>query len=106
MILLVGCLGWLVCRSQARADDGNNLGIVVGPDAPRLEQFAADQLGDYLGKLFGLELKVNFATPYVARSPSEFWSRWNITLSRWFGDYGYLPLGGSRVPLRHQILNY
>ena len=58
-----------------------------------------------LGKFFGLELRVNFATPYVSRSPSEFWSRWNITLSRWFGDYVYVPLGGSRVPVQRTIVN-
>jgi alginate O-acetyltransferase complex protein AlgI len=58
-----------------------------------------------LGKLFGLELRVNFATPYVSRTPSEFWSRWNITLSRWFGDYVYVPLGGSRVDLPRTVLN-
>ena len=44
-----------------------------------------------LGRFFGLELRINFATPYVSRTPSEFWSRWNITLSRWFGDYVYVP---------------
>ena len=58
-----------------------------------------------LGRFFGLELRINFATPYVSRTPSEFWSRWNITLSRWFGDYVYVPLGGSRVDLPRTVLN-
>jgi alginate O-acetyltransferase complex protein AlgI len=58
-----------------------------------------------LGRLFGLELRVNFSTPYVSRSPSEFWSRWNITLSRWFGDYVYIPLGGSKVALSRTVVN-
>jgi alginate O-acetyltransferase complex protein AlgI len=58
-----------------------------------------------LGKLFGLELRINFATPFVSRTPSEFWSRWNITLSRWFGDYVYVPLGGSRVDLPRTLAN-
>jgi alginate O-acetyltransferase complex protein AlgI len=49
-----------------------------------------------MSRLFGLELMPNFSTPFLARTPSEFWSRWNITLSRWFGDYVYIPLGGSR----------
>lgn len=52
-----------------------------------------------MSKLFGLELMPNFSTPFIARTPSEFWSRWNITLSRWFGDYVYIPLGGSRGAL-------
>lgn len=58
-----------------------------------------------LGKLFGIELRINFSTPYVSRSPSEFWSRWNITLSRWFGDYVYIPLGGSRVTVGRTAVN-
>lgn len=58
-----------------------------------------------LGRFFGLDLRVNFATPYVSRTPSEFWSRWNITLSRWFGDYVYVPLGGSRTDLPRTVLN-
>ena len=39
-----------------------------------------------MSKLFGLELMPNFSTPFISHTPSEFWSRWNITLSRWFGD--------------------
>jgi alginate O-acetyltransferase complex protein AlgI len=58
-----------------------------------------------LGKFFGLELRINFTTPYVSKTPSEFWSRWNITLSRWFGDYVYVPLGGSRVGLPRTVVN-
>jgi len=45
----------------------------------------------------GFELTENFDHPYLARSPSDFWRRWNISLSTWFRDYVYLPLGGSRV---------
>jgi alginate O-acetyltransferase complex protein AlgI len=58
-----------------------------------------------MSKLFGLELMPNFSTPFISRSPSEFWSRWNITLSRWFGDYVYIPLGGSRGPLPATVRN-
>jgi alginate O-acetyltransferase complex protein AlgI len=58
-----------------------------------------------MSRLFGLELKQNFSTPFISRTPSEFWSRWNITLSRWFGDYVYIPLGGSRGPLWMTIRN-
>lgn len=48
-----------------------------------------------LGRLFGFELPENFNYPYVARSVREFWRRWHITLSEWFRDYLYFPLGGS-----------
>ncbi len=58
-----------------------------------------------MSKLFGLELMPNFRTPFIAHTPSEFWSRWNITLSRWFGDYVYIPLGGSRGELWQTIRN-
>jgi alginate O-acetyltransferase complex protein AlgI len=44
----------------------------------------------------GFELTENFDHPYLARSPSDFWRRWNISLSSWFRDYVYIPLGGSR----------
>jgi D-alanyl-lipoteichoic acid acyltransferase DltB (MBOAT superfamily) len=45
----------------------------------------------------GFELTENFDHPYLARSPSDFWRRWNISLSTWFRDYVYVPLGGSRA---------
>lgn len=52
--------------------------------------------------LFGMELSENFKTPYFSRSIKEFWSRWHISLSTWFRDYLYIPLGGNRVgKIRH-----
>nr|WP_313781213.1 MBOAT family O-acyltransferase [Allomuricauda sp.] len=48
-------------------------------------------------KLFGVELMSNFKFPYFSRSIAEFWRRWHISLSTWFRDYLYIPLGGSRV---------
>ncbi|MGB3455023.1 MAG: MBOAT family O-acyltransferase [Litorimonas sp.] len=50
-----------------------------------------------LGRLFGFELPRNFEHPYSAASFREFWRRWHMTLSRWFRDYLYIPLGGSRA---------
>ena len=47
-------------------------------------------------RLFGFDLKRNFAFPYFSRSIPEFWRRWHISLSTWFRDYVYIPLGGSR----------
>ncbi len=49
-----------------------------------------------LGRIFGFRFPENFNYPYVARSITEFWRRWHITLSRWFRDYVYIPLGGNR----------
>lgn len=49
-----------------------------------------------LAAMFGLALPLNFDTPYIATSLQEFWRRWHITLSVWFRDYVYIPLGGNR----------
>ena len=49
-----------------------------------------------LGKIFGFEFMQNFNYPYISKSISEFWRRWHISLSQWFRDYLYIPLGGSR----------
>ena len=50
-----------------------------------------------MAKLLGIDLMQNFATPYFSRNIAEFWRRWHISLSTWFRDYLYIPLGGSRV---------
>ena len=50
-----------------------------------------------LGKMFGFHFNENFNAPYLAKSVSEFWRRWHISLGSWFRDYVYFPLGGSRV---------
>lgn len=50
-----------------------------------------------LGRMFGFQFLINFNYPYISRSMREFWRRWHISLSRWFRDYLYIPLGGNRV---------
>lgn len=55
-----------------------------------------------IGKMFGFNFKENFNLPYISQSVSEFWRRWHISLSDWFKDYLYIPLGGNR---HHQYLN-
>ena len=56
-------------------------------------------------KLFGFELMTNFKFPYFSRDIAEFWRRWHISLSTWFRDYLYIPLGGSRVAKPKAIRN-
>jgi alginate O-acetyltransferase complex protein AlgI len=56
-------------------------------------------------RLFGFNLMQNFATPYFSRDIGEFWRRWHISLSTWFRDYLYIPLGGSRGGMWHKIRN-
>lgn len=76
--------------------------------------FAFQIYGDFSGysdmaigiaKLFGFRLTRNFATPYFSRDIAEFWRRWHISLSSWFRDYLYIPLGGSKGSLFKVVRN-
>ncbi|MFN3917699.1 MAG: MBOAT family O-acyltransferase [Flavobacteriales bacterium] len=76
--------------------------------------FAFQIYGDFSGysdiaigtaKLFGFELMTNFKTPYFSRDIAEFWRKWHISLSTWFRDYLYIPLGGSQVSVVKKIRN-
>ena len=58
-----------------------------------------------LGRMLGFEFVENFNYPYISKSITEFWRRWHISLSSWFRDYVYIPLGGNRRGLRRQLLN-
>ena len=76
--------------------------------------FAFQIYGDFSGysdiaigtaKLFGIRLMRNFDNPYFSRDIAEFWRRWHISLTTWFRDYVYIPLGGSRVPKAKVVRN-
>ena len=58
-----------------------------------------------LGKMFGFHFPENFNYPYISKSVTEFWRRWHISLSRWFRDYLYIPLGGNRVNRAKHVRN-
>lgn len=58
-----------------------------------------------LGGIFGFSFPDNFMHPYVATSITDFWRRWHITLSSWFRDYVYIPLGGNRCSTKRHIFN-
>lgn len=58
-----------------------------------------------LGRMFGFEFPENFNYPYVSRSVVEFWRRWHISLTTWFREYVYIPLGGNRVPKGKWVRN-
>jgi D-alanyl-lipoteichoic acid acyltransferase DltB (MBOAT superfamily) len=58
-----------------------------------------------ISKLFGIDLMQNFRTPYFSRDIAEFWRRWHISLSTWFRDYLYIPLGGSRGSTALKVRN-
>lgn len=76
--------------------------------------FSIQIYGDFSGysdiaigsaKLFGIRLRRNFHVPYFSRDIAEFWRRWHISLTTWFRDYVYIPLGGSRVGRWRVVLN-
>lgn len=76
--------------------------------------FAFQIYGDFSGysdiaigiaRLFGFDLMRNFANPYFSRNVAEFWRRWHISLSTWFRDYLYIPLGGSKGSVSRQLRN-
>lgn len=80
----------------------------------RMYLFAIQLYGDFAGysdiargvsKLFGIELNLNFATPYLSQNITEFWRRWHISLSSWLRDYVYIPLGGSHKGKFRTYLN-
>ena len=58
-----------------------------------------------LGRIFGFTFPENFRYPYIAKSITEFWRRWHMSLSTWFRDYLYIPLGGSRCSRSRHIFN-
>lgn len=87
----------------------NSLSLVLGA-----VYFAFQIYGDFSGysdmalgmsKLFGLDLLRNFNYPYFSRDIAEFWRRWHISLSSWFRDYVYIPLGGSKGSKLKQVRN-
>lgn len=102
------------CAAYANAifdhyDSMNSLSLILGA-----VYFAFQIYGDFSGysdialgvsKLFGLELLKNFNYPYFSRDIAEFWRRWHISLSSWFRDYLYIPLGGSQGTLLQKIRN-
>ena len=58
-----------------------------------------------LGKMFGFVFDENFNYPYIASTITDFWRRWHMSLSTWFREYVYIPLGGNRVKVHRHILN-
>ncbi len=58
-----------------------------------------------LGEMFGFHFEENFNYPYISKSITEFWRRWHISLSTWFRDYVYIPLGGNRVSNKRHLFN-
>jgi len=91
------------------SDQANGLAVWIG-----VSMFAIQIYGDFSGysdiaigcsRVFGIRLMRNFAFPYFSRDIAEFWRRWHISLTTWFRDYLYIPLGGSRCGRLHKLRN-
>jgi D-alanyl-lipoteichoic acid acyltransferase DltB (MBOAT superfamily) len=99
-IVVADNLASIVDAAYAHPDRASGSALLFGTYA-----FAFQIYGDFAGyshiaigcgRLFGIDLRRNFAYPYFSQSPAEFWRRWHISLSTWFRDYVYIPLGGGR----------
>ena len=102
-------IGQIVNDVFAHSDGMNWLSLLIGGTF-----FSVQIYCDFSGytdiaigasRLFGFRLMRNFAYPYFSRNLTEFWARWNISISSWFRDYVYIPLGGSRVSYWRHVLN-
>ncbi len=99
-VVIADSLAGIVDDVFQNYQEHNGMTLIVGSIA-----FSFQIYGDFSGysdialgtaKLFGFELLSNFKFPYFSRDVAEFWRRWHISLSSWFRDYLYIPLGGSR----------
>jgi D-alanyl-lipoteichoic acid acyltransferase DltB (MBOAT superfamily) len=99
----------IVDSVYAKPDDYNSLSIVW-----TIIFYSFQIYSDFFGysiiaigsaRLLGIDLMDNFKTPYLAKNISEFWKRWHISLSTWFRDYLFIPLGGSRVKISRFYFN-
>ena len=99
-MLLANPMGQLWAGLRALPADIGILGAWMGAAAFTMQIYfdfsGYSDMARGLGSMFGFEIPVNFRYPYAAQSIKEFWRRWHITLSQWFRDYVYIPLGGSR----------
>ena len=107
-VLLANNLGLLYTAIQS-ADERSVLTAWLGAIAYTLQIYfdfsGYSDMAIGLGKMLGFDFPENFDHPYLAASITEFWRKWHMTLSGWFRDYVYIPLGGNRVRAGRHILN-
>lgn len=108
-MLLANAMGQLWDGLRAMPDNIGILGAWMGAAAFTMQIYfdfsGYSDMARGLGSMFGFEIPVNFRYPYAAVSIQEFWRRWHITLSTWFRDYVYIPLGGSRCGMARTFFN-
>ncbi len=84
---------------------GNWLGLVAFAFQIYFDFSGYTDMARGLGAMLGIDFRQNFNYPYTARSVTDYWRRWHMSLSIWFRDYVYIPLGGNRKGLPRQLLN-
>ena len=98
-VLIANAMG-AVADSVFAAAEPNALNAWIGAVAYLMQIYydfsGYSDMAIGLGKMFGFSFKENFSYPYISGSVQEFWRRWHISLSSWFRDYVYIPLGGNR----------
>ena len=106
-VLLANQMGLLADRMLLR--EGGTLSAWVGMAAYTLQIYfdfsGYSDMAIGLGRMFGFRFLKNFDYPYISQSITEFWRRWHMSLSSWFREYVYIPLGGNRRGLFRQCLN-
>ena len=108
-VIIATTMGTLTPNIFATTDENGVVGTWVGMIAYTFQIYfdfsGYSDMACGLGNMMGFEFLKNFNYPYIAKSITDFWRRWHISLSTWFKEYVYIPLGGNRKGVKRQILN-
>lgn len=108
-VLIANQMGNLTTSVFATTDENGVLGTWLGIIAYTFQIYfdfsGYSDMACGLGNMLGFEFLKNFNYPYISKSITEFWRRWHISLSTWFKEYVYIPLGGNRKGTKRQIIN-
>ena len=108
-VLIANQMGALTTAMFGHTDENGVAGTWVGILAYAFQIYfdfsGYSDMACGLGNMFGFEFLKNFNYPYISTSITDFWRRWHISLSTWFKEYVYIPLGGNRKGVKRQIIN-
>lgn len=108
-VIIANTMGTFTTNIFATTDENGVVGTWVGMIAYTFQIYfdfsGYSDMACGLGNMMGFEFLKNFNYPYIAKSITDFWRRWHISLSTWFKEYVYIPLGGNRKGVKRQILN-
>lgn len=108
-VIIANTMGTLTTNIFATTDENGVVGTWVGMIAYTFQIYfdfsGYSDMACGLGNMMGFEFLKNFNYPYIAKSITDFWRRWHISLSTWFKEYVYIPLGGNRKGVKRQVLN-